>query len=225
MRKKVPKAGEAGRKRIVVVDDHPVVRHGIAQLLGQEKDLEVCGEAENAVQALEVIAKTRPDAVIVDITLKGTNGIELIKILRKLNPRLILLVVSMHDEIFYAERSLKAGARGYLMKQEAAGKVILALRKVLKGEVYLSEQMSSRVLNTMVGGGPESRGLAVEALSDRELEVFHLIGQGLTTKQIAQDLNLSVKTVEAHREHIKSKLDLKSGPRLMKYAMQWAQAQ
>jgi DNA-binding NarL/FixJ family response regulator len=223
MKKNVQNPVKKGQRKIVVVDDHPLVRRGVAQLLSQEKDLMACGEAENAIQAMEIIAQCKPDAVILDISMKGMNGIELIKNLRKQNSKLPILVVSMHEEIFYAERSLKAGARGYLMKQEATDKVVTALRKILGGEIYLSERMSAKLLSGLVGGEFATKVSPVESLTDREFEIFNLISKGLGAKQIACDLNLSVKTIEAHKENIKAKLNLSSSAELMGFAMKWVQ--
>jgi DNA-binding NarL/FixJ family response regulator len=224
MKKIEPKAQSKLPSKIVVVDDHPIVRHGIVQLLNFEKDFRVCGEAENAVAALEIIEKTKPDAVTVDITLQeGMNGVELIKHLHKRNPKLPILVLSMHEEQFYAERALRAGAKGYLMKQEASEKMVSALRKILKGEIYLSESMSLNLLSEMLEGKSAGKKPVIHSLTDRELEIFNQIGRGFSAKKIASELNLSVKTVEAHRENIKAKLKLSTSSALMAYAIKWIQ--
>ncbi|MDQ6630455.1 MAG: response regulator transcription factor [Verrucomicrobiota bacterium] len=211
--------------RILLVDDHPLLRQGIAQLINQEKDLQICGEAENQHRALEMIATTRPDIVILDISLKGASGIELLKNIKIRYPKLIILILSMHDESVYAQRALRAGAAGYIMKQEATERVLIALRRVLKGEVYLSEELGAKMLNRLVGGRTSLNGSPVEELSDRELEVFNLIGQGHGTRPIAEKLHLSVKTIESHRAHIKEKLNLKNATELVHHAIQWAQSE
>src|SRR4051812_15221957 len=197
----------AGNKtRVVLVDDHPVVRQGLARLINDEADLTVCAEADGAAAALEVIQQLKPDLVVVDISMGGTDGIELIKDLRVRFPGLPALVLSMHDESLYAERVLRAGAKGYVMKQEAPEKVMTAIRRVLAGEVYVSEKIAGRLLKAMSGTkGPASES-PLDRLSDRELQVFRLIGSGLSVREIADKLFLSVKTIETHREHIKEKL-------------------
>jgi len=217
------------RNKVLIVDDHPIVRHGIAELLNHEADLTVCGEAEDAHQALEAIAEIailKPDIAIVDITLKeGLGGIELIKDIKARYPKLPVLVLSMHDESLYAERCLRAGAKGYIMKQEATEKVVEAIRQVLGGEIYLSDKMAQKILHKFIGGQPEVGGSPIESLSDRELEVFQLIGRGLGTRRIAEELYLSVKTIETYREHIKEKLKLKNAPELAQHAIQWVQSE
>jgi DNA-binding NarL/FixJ family response regulator len=211
----------AARKKILVVDDHPLVRERVAELINQEPDLLVCGEAEDAHQALAAVAALRPDIAIVDITLKDTYGIELIKDIKNQFPRLPVLVLSMHEETLYAERALRAGARGYLNKQEATKKIIPAIRQVLGGQVYVSEKMASTLLQRVAGiRSLEPGGSPLDALSDRELEVFQLLGDGKPVREIARSLHISVKTVEAHREHIKQKLNLKSSAELIRYAVE-----
>lgn len=220
----LPFSGSARQKtKVLIVDDHPIVRQGLIQLIHQEKDLTVCGEAESARQALGVVEKTAPDVAIVDISLGGTSGIELVKNLKVRYPRLLILVHSMHDEALYAERLLRAGASGYIMKQEATERVLNAIRKVLGGEIYLSERMGAKMMQQLVGGKTASTGSPIERLSDRELEVFGLIGQGHGTRQIAEKMHLSVKTIESHRAHIKEKLNLKSANELVLHAIQWVQ--
>jgi DNA-binding NarL/FixJ family response regulator len=214
--------GSAGGKtRIVLVDDHPVVRQGLARLINDEPDLCVCAEADSAAAALDVVDLQKPDLVLVDISMGGTDGIELIKDLRVRVPGLPALVLSMHDESLYAERVLRAGAKGYVMKQEAPEKVMTAIRRVLAGEVYVSEKIAGRLLKAMSGTkGPASES-PLDRLSDRELQVFRLIGSGLSVREIADKLFLSVKTIETHREHIKEKLNLKSSSELLRYAVQY----
>jgi DNA-binding NarL/FixJ family response regulator len=211
--------------RIFIVDDHPLLRQGIAQLINQEKDMEVCGEADEPNKAMSIIEATKPDIVILDLALKGASGIEVLKNLKVRFPKLIVLILSMHDESVYAHRALRAGAAGYIMKQEASDKVLTALRKILNGEVYLSDELGTRMLNRLVGGRSSLSGSPIEELSDRELEVFGLIGQGHGTRPIAEKLHLSVKTVESHRAHIKEKLNLKNATELVHQAIQWAQSE
>jgi DNA-binding NarL/FixJ family response regulator len=209
------------KTKILLVDDHPIVRERLAELIGQELDLAVCGEAEDAREAIKAVEALRPDLAIVDITLKDTYGIELIKQLKELHPKLPILVLSMHDESLYGERALRAGAKGYLTKQEATKKVIDAIRRVLRGEIYVSEKMAATLLRKVAGVKSAAGGSPVDVLSDRELEVFQLLGQGQTIRQIAENLYVSVKTVEAHREHIKQKMKFKSSSELLRYAIQY----
>ena len=213
----------SGKTKILVVDDHPIMRAGLVQLIGQEEDLVVCGQAEDAHAALEAARKDQPDVAIVDISLKESSGIALIKDLRARWPGVLILVLSMHDETFYAERALRAGANGYVTKAEASAKVIEGIRKILSGEVYVSEKLASKMLSGLVGGGAGAATLPMDRLTDREFEVLELIGQGLQGREIAQQLHLSVKTVDAHREHIKRKLGLGSATELLTYAVQWVQ--
>ena len=212
---------------VVIVDDHPVVRKGIVQLIASEPGISVIGEAESANDGLELIRRLKPDVCVVDLTLKGMSGMELIKSVRQEGLKTLLLVVSMHDERVYAERCLRLGAKGYVMKEEAADAIVVAIHKVMAGGTYLSERLMAATVNRMVGGKPESpgKGGMVASLSDRELEVFHLIGRGYTTRAIAEELDLSVKTVEAHKANIKTKLGLKSAPELQRLAVTWAQSQ
>lgn len=213
----------------MIVDDHPMMRTGLAQLIGNEPDLQVTAEADNARQALESVARQAPDLVLLDISLPDKSGLELLKDIRSLHPELPMLVVSMHDELVYAERALRAGARGYIMKQEGGQKFLTAIRKVLSGQVYVSEKMSARILENLSGamaGAPAEAGASpVLRLTDREFEVFQLIGQGLGTREIATRLHLSVKTVEVHRVNIKQRLALKTATELVRYAVRWADAQ
>ena len=213
----------AGRRRILVIDDHPVLRHGIAQLIGLEPDLEVVGEAESAEQALRSLAAVPADLAIVDISLAGISGIELLRTIKLRHPATRTLVVSMHDEMLYAERALRAGARGYLMKHEAPKRIISAIREVLAGSIVLSEAMRSRLLERFVDAPGDASASPLDALSDRELEVFRLIGQGMKKSEIAQRIQRSVNTVEAHRASIKRKLNLKSAAELARLAFQTQQ--
>jgi DNA-binding NarL/FixJ family response regulator len=211
-------------RRILIVEDHPIMRSGLVQLISQEKEFVVCGQFEEAGSAFGAIEKLKPDAAIIDLSLKASSGLELIKSIKAAYPKLIMLVLSMYDEAIYAERVLRAGAAGYVMKQEATEKVLVALRKVLGGGIYLSEKMSSKFMHQLVGGGKAANGGSlIERLSDRELEVFGLIGEGRGTRQIADQLHLSVKTVESHRAHIKEKLNLRSATELVHRAIQMKQ--
>ena len=212
---------EKRKTRVLIVDDHPIVRERLAELINQEPDLHVCGEAEDAREALLAVDASQPDLAIVDITLKDTYGIELIKQLKEKHPKLPVLVLSMHDESLYGERALRAGARGYLTKQEATKKVVLAIRQVLAGEIFVSEKMASTILHKVVGGGTVEGGSPTDVLSSREVEVFQLLGQGLSVRQIAENLFISNKTVEAHREHIKKKMNFKGSSELLRFAIQF----
>jgi len=212
---------EARQQRIMLVDDHPLVRRGLTQLINGEGDLFVCAEASSGEDALAAIDKVNPDLIVVDIALKGINGIELIKRLRSRLPNVKMLVASMHDESLFAERALRAGARGYINKEEAPENVIEAIRQVLSGGVFLSSVVKDRLLSVMIDGGEPSDQSLVETLSDRELEVFTLIGRGLTTREIANRLHLSVKTIETHRERVRSKLNISNSSELMRHAVQW----
>ncbi len=214
---------DTATKKVLIVDDHPIMRQGLAQLIAQEGDLTVCGEAEDAHGALEAVEESNPDIVIVDISLKESNGIDLIKDIRIRWPKLPVIVLSMHDETFYAERVLRAGARGYITKDEGTEKVIEGIRKALDGGLYVSDRIASRMLRKLVDGKSDFDVYPMDRLSDRELEVLELIGEGLQTREVAQRLHLSRKTVEAHREHIKAKLSLDSSTELLKYAIQWVQ--
>jgi DNA-binding NarL/FixJ family response regulator len=212
-----------GRARVLLVDDHPIVRQGIGMLLSQTPDLAVCGEADGAAEALEAIDRTRPDVAVVDLSLKDSSGLDLIKDIRSRAPDVLILVLSMRDDAFYAERALLAGAKGYITKEEGTQRVIEGLREVLKGEIYLSQKLASTVMKKLIEGGHDSAGPSAEKLTDRELGVLELIGHGLPTREIAKRLHISVKTVDSHREHIKEKLQLGNATELIKYAIQWAQ--
>jgi DNA-binding NarL/FixJ family response regulator len=209
------------KKRVLVVDDHPIVRQGLALLINREPDLLVCGEAEEAMGAMHVLASAKPDVLIVDISLNGPDGIDLLKNIRSTHPTLPVLILSMHDESIYAERALRAGANGYIMKQEATEKVLVAVRRILNGEIYVSERISNQILKQYITGSRTVRNSSIGDLSDRELEVFRLIGEGHGTRQIAEELHVSVKTVESYQAHIKEKLSLRNARELMQRAFQW----
>jgi len=210
------------KSRILIVDDHPLFREGLQQLIARDADLEVCGEGSNATEAMQLIAERKPDLVVVDISLGASSGIDLIKTIRNSYDELPVLVVSMHDESLYAERSLRAGAMGYVMKHESGKTVRAAIRKLLGGEMYLSERMSSTVISKFMRGQPDRPASPLETLSDRELEVFRMLGHGKGTRQIAQDLNVTVATINSFRNRIKEKLHLKTATEVMLHAIQWS---
>jgi DNA-binding NarL/FixJ family response regulator len=209
------------KKRILVVDDHPIVRQGLALMVNREADLVVCGEAEDATSAMLVLASARPDVLIVDISLNGPDGIDLLKTIRTQHPSLPVLILSMHDESIYAERALRAGANGYIMKQEATEKVLVAVRRILNGEIYVSDRIANKMLKHYITGSGTLRVSSIADLSDRELEVFRLIGEGHGTRQISEELHLSIKTVESYQAHIKEKLSLRTARELMQHAIEW----
>jgi DNA-binding NarL/FixJ family response regulator len=219
-----PKTSNSKRHRIIIVDDHPVVREGLVQQLHREPDLEICAEAGNASQALQAVERTKPDLVLADINLPGRNGLELIREIRAVSPRLPVLVLSMHDESVFAERVLRAGGRGYVSKEVGPEKLAEAIRQVLSGKIYVSDTVSTRLLDGLSSKGTARAASPLEKLTDRELEVFALIGQARETKEIAQRLRMSTKTVEAHRGAIKRKLKLKTGPELTRHAVLWVEA-
>ncbi|MHC4596249.1 MAG: response regulator transcription factor, partial [Planctomycetota bacterium] len=223
--KKVQDETSGGKSKILIVDDHPIVRQGLAELVNHENDLVACGQAEDAHQARKAIKEQRPDMAVIDISLRETSGIELIKDINVQYPDLPVLALSMHDESLYAERALRAGARGYIMKAEATEKVITAIRKILNGEIYVSDKIAAKMLRKLVGGKAEISTSPVQRLSDRELEVFHLIGKGYGTRQISERLHLSIKTIETYRAHIKEKLSLANAAELLRYAIQWVSSQ
>lgn len=214
---------ETDRKRIFIVDDHPVLRHGLEQIINAEADLMVCAEAGDAASALEALRHCRPDLALVDITLTGMNGIELIKHMKTEHERLPVIVLSMHDETLYAMRSLRAGASGYVMKSAPVAQLLEAIRKVLQGQIYVSQifgaQLIYRTVRGVAGDSP------IEGLTDRELEVLQLIGQGRGSREIAERLHLSVKTIESHRLHIKEKLNLETASELVRFAVEWVNEQ
>lgn len=207
--------------RILIVDDHPIFRQGIAALVSSDSAMEVCGECDSAQSALEAMRRLNPDVALVDISLPGANGIELIKLMRAERPKLSILMLSMHDETLYALRSLKAGANGYVMKSEEPGKVLDALRKVAAGGMYVSERFSQRLVFSVIRSNEAGLGSPVDALSDRELEVLHLLGTGSSTRDIAERLHLSIKTIETHRAHIKRKLNCKTSAEMVNFASEW----
>jgi DNA-binding NarL/FixJ family response regulator len=219
------KEASPARKRILIVDDHPMTRMGVTTLINAEPDLVVCCQANQAEEALAEIPKCSPDLVITDITMPGRGGLEFIKDVKALYPDLAVLVVSMHDEMLHAERALRAGARGYLMKEAGGEKMLEAIRKVLSGQVYVSEKMATKIFDIFSGRRAQARTSPIEKLTDREFEVFRLIGQGKTTKEIARRLNLSSKTVDVHRSHIKEKLELKDATSLVRYAVRWVETE
>jgi DNA-binding NarL/FixJ family response regulator len=212
-------------KRLLIVDDHPMMRTGLTQLIDNERDLKVCAEADNAGQALDIAVGQTLDLILLDISLPDKSGLELIKDLRALKPGLPILVVSMHDESLYTERVLRAGGRGYIMKQEGGKKLLQAIRQVLNGQIYVSEKMSAGILETFSGRQAEAAVSPVQQLSDREFEVFQLIGQGKSTREIAAHLHLSAKTVEVHRLNIKKKLKLKTATDLVRHAVRWLETE
>lgn len=208
-------------RRVLLVDDHPIVRQGLRRLIEQEDDLSVCGEAETARDARSAIKELAPDAVIVDISLKQGDGIELVRDARAHHPALPLLVLSMHDETIYAERMLSAGANGYIMKQAASDQFLVALRRVLDRGIYVSEAVGNSMIRKFAAGGAYISTNPIDRLSNRELQILHMIGKGLSTRESAGALNLSVKTVESHRQRIKRKLNLTTGAQLVQYAVNW----
>ena len=210
----------AAKATVLLVDDHPIVRQGLTQLINREPDLTVCGDAEDASSALFAIAAHRPDIVILDISLNGPDGLSVLKDIRTNYAALPVLVLSMHDEALYAERALRAGANGYIMKQEATERVLEAIRRIRGGDVYVSDRIASRLLRQVVSS-PATGKSPMEALTDRELAVFRLIGKGRATREIAEDLHISVKTVESYQAHIKEKLSLHNARELVQHAFQW----
>jgi DNA-binding NarL/FixJ family response regulator len=212
---------DTGKTRILIVDDHPIVRQGISQLINQEADLTVCGQAEEAHAALEALAKLQPGFLIIDISLTGPDGLDLLKTIRSRDTAVPVLILSMHDETLYAERALRAGANGFIMKQEATDNVLVAIRRIINGEIYVSDRMAKRMLLQFAGNTTSPKRSPIEGLSDRELEVFRLIGEGHATRKIAEELHLSVKTVETYQAHLKDKLALKTGRELVQHAVRW----
>lgn len=218
-------AAATARKRVLIVDDHPVVRQGLRSVIDMTPDLMVCGEAQTVHDALRCIEQTRPDVVAADISLGGESGIDLVKDIRIRHPDVRVLMLSIHDEGIYAERVLRAGANGYITKAEGPEHVLKALRTVLAGQVFLSERMSSQMLSKITGHKGQAGGLSIEQLSDRELQVYELIGKGMSTRQIAEVLHLSTKTVESHRANIKEKLQINTATELLQHAIHWVQSQ
>jgi len=207
--------------RVLLVDDHPIVRQGLALLIDREGDLSVCGEADGAHSAFHAIETLRPDLVVLDISLSGPDGLDVLKEIRMKTASLPVLILSMHDESIYAERAMRAGANGYIMKQEATEKVLVAIRRILQGEVYLSDRLTNTMLQQYVRGVSPTKMSPLVSLTDRELEVFRLIGEGHGTRQIADELHLSVKTIESYQAHIKEKLVLRNARELVQHAIEW----
>jgi DNA-binding NarL/FixJ family response regulator len=212
------------RTKVLLIDDHPLVREWLSTLINQQADLSVCGEAEDAPHALSLVASLKPRLAIVDLSLKSGSGIQLIKDLKQLDPFLLILVLSMHDESLYAERVLRAGARGYVMKREVTKKIIGAIRDVLRGEIVLSEKLATTMLGKLLQGQADSTLSPVTILGDRELEVFQLLGRGWETRRISEELHISIKTVQAHCARIKEKLNLKSATELLREAIRWEES-
>lgn len=213
----------AENKKIYLVDDHPLMRKGLAMTIDNEVGFEVCGQAESAEDALNEILELKPDAAVIDISLPGMNGIELVKNLLHQQPKLKILIVSRHDEELYAERAIRAGAKGYLMKLEAVEVLISAIKQILNGNLYLSDKIGNKLLMKMASGNSASSDNPLDLLSDRELEVFELTGKGHSTKEIGKKLHISVKTVESHRANIKDKLQLDTANELMRHAVRWVE--
>jgi DNA-binding NarL/FixJ family response regulator len=211
--------------RVFLVDDHPIVRHGLTQLISREPDLMVCGESEDGSKGLAAVEAAKPDLVVVDLTLKRSSGFSLIKNLSALDPKLAILVLTIHEESLYAERCLRAGAKGYLMKEEAMENVLVAIRRILAGQVYLSDAMQSKLFRSSGKKNTAAIASPLERLSDRELEIFRLLGQGVGTRQIAELLHLSISTVESHRARIKEKLGIGSATELLQHAVKWVETE
>jgi len=211
--------------RIYIVDDHPLVRQGLSQIVASEADMEICGEAEDSPSAIRGVGEANPDAIIVDISLKSANGLELIKNLKAIHEDIPILVFSMHDETIYAQRALRAGAKAYVMKKESPSKVVDAIRKIIQGEIYVSPSVADQVLHQIVNGPGNVSTSPVDRLTDRELEVVQLIGRGLSSREIAESLHLSVKTIESHRAHVKEKLSLRNATELVQFSVQWVDQQ
>ncbi|MCU0236237.1 MAG: response regulator transcription factor [Acidobacteria bacterium] len=209
------------KKAVFIVDDHPIMRDGISQLIDQQPDLEVCGSASSAPEALNALNGLAPDLLLVDISLSGMNGIDLIKIVKKRSPRLPALILSMHSEDLYAERAIRAGAKGYVMKHASSDTLLAAIRRVVEGRMYLSPEMTEKLLEKAAGGNLPGNESPVDRLSDRELEIFKLIGQGLRPQRIAEELLLSIKTVETYYSRIKQKLNIKDADELLRMAIAW----
>jgi DNA-binding NarL/FixJ family response regulator len=212
---------QAKKCRVLLIDDHPIVRQGLALLIDREGDLSVCGEADGAHSAFHAIETLRPDLVVLDISLSGPDGLDVLKEIRMKTASLPVLILSMHDESIYAERAMRAGANGYIMKQEATEKVLVAIRRILQGEVYLSDRLTNTMLQQYVRGVSPTKMSPLVSLTDRELEVFRLIGEGHGTRQIADELHLSVKTIESYQAHIKEKLVLRNARELVQHAIEW----
>src|ERR1700756_2424781 len=219
------KAEKSNKAQILIVDDHPMTRSGLTHLINHQPDTVVCGEAENAAEALDLLAESQPDLMLIDITLPGKSGLELIKDVKAMHPELPMLVLSMHDESLYADRVLRAGARGYITKHEGGEKLIGAIRHVLSGKIYVSESMSAHILEIFSGRQTGVDRASIQNLSDREFEVFEALGEGLSSHEIAKKLHLSAKTVDAHRANIKSKLKINTTAELISFAARWTSTQ
>jgi DNA-binding NarL/FixJ family response regulator len=224
MARTLPSQATAQKKSILLVDDHPIVLEGLKQLIEQQSDLIVCGELADGRATLQTVDRLRPDLAIIDISLKSVNGLDVIKALKAEHPDLPVLALSMHDETLYAERAVRAGANGYVMKQEATKNLLNAVRQLLSGGMYLSDNVTAKLLSRIAATKAGSKRSVLEELSDRELEVFQLIGQGAGTRRIAEMLRLSIKTIESHRENIKRKLKLQDAAELVQYAVSWQQS-
>jgi DNA-binding NarL/FixJ family response regulator len=224
MNSKAQPASQTKKQTVFLVDDHPIVRQGLALLINGEADLQVCGESDGGFAAIQNVFELRPDILLLDLSLSGPDGIELLKTIRIRDASMPVLVLSMHDETTYAERALRAGANGYIMKQEATDKVLTAIRRILKGDAYLSDRLTNRMLHHFISGSV-SKDSPLANLSDRELQVFRLIGEGHGTRQIADELHISVKTVESYQGHIKEKLYLRNARELVQHAIEWSVTQ
>jgi DNA-binding NarL/FixJ family response regulator len=224
MPRKKPQNETPARRRVLIVDDHPIFRAGLTGLVNLESELTVCGEAHDAAQAMQALEKLKPDLVLLDMSLPGKSGLELLKDIRALAPQTPVLIISMHDETLFAERVIRAGGRGYIMKQEGPEKIVQAIRRVLSGGISVSERISSQILDAMSGGqgGPAT---SVSTLTDREFEVYRLLGQGKEPHEIARNLHLSIKTVDTHRMHIRQKLGLRNATELIHHATRWTAEQ
>lgn len=218
-------APREARKRVLLVDDHPFMRAGLGALIDRQPDMQVCGEAGNPGEALQAIAREKPDLVLTDLTMPGRSGLEFVKDLKAAQPELAILIMSMHDETVFAERALRAGARGYIMKEAGGENLLMAIRQVLRGEVYVSPKMSARILEGLSGGKPRGSSSPIEKLTDREFEIFQLIGHGKSTRDIAEQLHLSPKTVDVHRANIREKLGLTDVTALIRHAVRWVETQ
>lgn len=221
----VPAPAAPSRRRILLVDDHPFMRAGLAQLIDRQADLAVCGEAGNPAEAFTQLAALKPELVLTDLTMPGRSGLEFVKDLRAQDPQLLVLVVSMHDEAVYAERAIRAGARGYIMKEAGGENLLGAIRQILRGEIYVSPRMSARILEGLSSARPRGSSSPIEKLTDREFEVFQMIGRGKSTREIAAELHLSPKTVDVHRGNIKEKLELNDATALIRHAVRWVETQ
>ncbi len=220
-----PNAERPAKRRVLLVDDHPMTREGLAAIINRQADLEVCREAGNPAEAMSALAQLKPDLMVTDMTMPGRSGVEFLKDVHAMQPELPMLVFSMHDEMLYAERALRAGARGYVMKDAGSAKLLEVIRLVLSGQSYVSTQMSARILDAVTGRRPRGSTSPIEKLSDREFEVFQMLGGGMSTKEVAKALHLSPKTVDVHRGRIKEKLQLKDAASLIHQAVRWVETQ